>query len=235
MKFFKLRRILIFSLKTILGFLIFSFFLVLLLKWFNPLITSFMIQDRIEALGKKKEKIPFRYQWVGLKEISSYMQVAVIAGEDQSFLNHHGFDFGAIEKAIKHNQTSKRIQGASTISQQVAKNLFLWSGRSFLRKGLEAYFTALIECIWSKKRILEVYLNIVEMGNHIFGVQAASQYYFNKSAKHLTLGQAALLAAILPNPVRYSPRNPSAYVQSRKNWILRQMHLVGGSEYLKDM
>jgi monofunctional biosynthetic peptidoglycan transglycosylase len=234
MKFSKLKAIGKFFLKITIGCLLFSLLVVSLFKWVDPPITSFMIRDKLEAL-RKKEKITLRREWTDLKNISPSMQIAVIAAEDQNFSDHHGFDFEAIEKAIKHNQRSRRIRGASTISQQVAKNLFLWPGRSFMRKGLEAYFTTVIELLWSKKRILEVYLNTVELGKHTFGVEAASKLYFNTSAKRLTSGQAALLAAILPNPHRFSTRNPSPYIMSRKYWVLRQMQLLGGSEYLKGL
>jgi len=234
MKFFKLKTIGKFFLKITMGCLLFSLLVVSLFKWVNPPITSFMLQDKLEAL-RKKEKTALRREWADLKNISPSMQIAVIAAEDQNFSDHHGFDFEAIEKAIKHNERSRRIRGASTISQQVAKNFFLWSGRSFMRKGLEAYFTMVIELLWSKKRILEVYLNTVELGKHTFGVEVASKLYFNTSAKRLTPEQAALLAAILPNPHHFSARNPSPYVISRKYWVLRQMQLLGGSEYLKGL
>jgi len=221
-------------LRIVLYLSVFSCGLVGILKWVNPPITAFMIQAKIAALRNHKENSSIHYEWVNYQNISPYMPVAVIAAEDQNFPHHHGFDFEAIEKAFKHNTKSKRLRGASTISQQVAKNLFLWSDRSFLRKGLEAYFTGLIELLWGKKRILEVYLNVVELGDRIFGVQAASEAYFRKPAKQLNAEEAALLAAILPNPARYSARNPSAYVRGRKSWILRQINLLGGSQYLKE-
>jgi monofunctional biosynthetic peptidoglycan transglycosylase len=234
MKFSKLKTIGKLFLKIIMGFFLFSLLVVFLFKWVDPKITAFMIQDKLEAI-RKKEKTTLRREWADLKNISPSMQVAVIAAEDQNFSDHHGFDFEAIEKAIKHNQRSRRLRGASTISQQVAKNLFLWPGRSFMRKGLEAYFTTVIELLWSKKRILEVYLNTVELGKHTFGVEAASKLYFNTSAKRLTPEQAALLAAILPNPHRFSARNPSRYIMSRKYWVLRQMQFLGESDYLKGL
>ena len=234
MKFSKLKPIGKIFLKVIIGCLLFSFLVVSVFKWVDPPITSSMIRDKLKAL-KKKETITLRHEWADLKNISPSMQIAVIAAEDQNFSDHHGFDFEAIEKAIKHNQRSRRLRGASTISQQVAKNLFLWPGRSFMRKGLEAYFTTVIELLWSKKRILEVYLNTMELGEHTFGVEAAAKLYFNTSAKRLTPEQAALLAAILPNPHRFSARNPSPYIVSRKHWVLRQMRLLGGNEYLKGL
>lgn len=232
MKFSKLKTIGKFFLKITIRCSLFSLLVVFLFKWVDPPITSFMIQDKLEAL-RKKEKTTLRREWTDLKNISPSMQIAVIAAEDQNFSDHHGFDFEAIEKAIKHNQRSWRLRGASTISQQVAKNIFLWPGRSFIRKGLEAYFTTMIELLWSKKRILEVYLNTVELGKHTFGVEAAAKLYFNTSAKRLTSEQAALLAAILPNPHRYSAGKPSPYITDRKHWVLRQMQLLGGREYLQ--
>jgi monofunctional glycosyltransferase len=234
MKFSKLKTIGKFFLKIIIGCLLFALLVVSLFKWVDPPITSFMIRDKLDAL-RKKEKITLRREWADINNISPSAQIAVIAAEDQNFSDHHGFDFEAIEKAIKHNQRSRRIRGASTISQQVAKNLFLWPGRSFMRKGLEAYFTTVIELLWSKKRILEVYLNTVELGKHTFGVEAASKLYFNTSAKRLTSEQAALLAAILPDPHHFSAHDPSPYIMSRKYWVLRQMELLGGSEYLKGL
>jgi len=234
MKFSKLTPIRKSFLKITLGCLLFSFLVVSVFKWVDPPITSFMIQDKLKAL-KKKEKVTLWHEWADLKNISPAMQIAVIAAEDQNFSDHHGFDFEAIEKAIQHNQRSRHLRGASTISQQVAKNLFLWPGRSFMRKGLEAYFTMVIELLWSKKRILEVYLNTIELGKHTFGVEAAAKLYFNTSAKRLNPEQAALLAAILPNPYRFSARNPSSYIISRKYWVLKQMQLIGGNEYLKGL
>lgn len=169
-----------------------------------------------------------RYQWQSIDAISPDMQRAVIAAEDQLFVQHSGFDWQAIQKAMsyneRHNKSRKtRIRGASTISQQTAKNLFLWSGRNWLRKGLEAYFTVLIECLWPKQRILEMYLNIVEFGDGIYGVEAASRYFFNKPAARLTASEAALLAAVLPNPRVYQVEKPSAYIRGRQAWILRNM------------
>lgn len=194
-----------------------------------------MLQDYVRSLGNGKEKARIRQQWVDLQDISGSMQLAVIAAEDQHFATHHGFDYHAIEHAVKHNRNSRHVRGASTISQQAAKNLFLWRERSLVRKGLEAYVTVLIELLWSKERILEVYLNVAEMGNHLFGVEAASHYYFGRPAAYLNRDQAALLAAILPNPKRFSVHHPSLYVIKRKNWILRQMQLLGGTAYLNDL
>ncbi len=194
-----------------------------------------MIQRRIEALITFKERQMVAHEWFSYDEISKQMAIAVIAAEDQNFPNHFGFDFEQIEKALKDHERGRRLRGASTITQQVAKNLFLWEGRSFIRKGLEAYFTILIELLWSKERILEVYLNITEMGDMIFGVGAASQIYFKRSPEKLSRSQAALLAAIIPNPIRFSVRNPSGYILRRQNWILGQMSSLGGIDYLKNL
>ena len=171
--------------------------------------------------------------WVSMDEISPFMGLAVIAAEDQKFPEHWGFDVPAIEKALAHNERNEnRIRGASTLSQQTAKNLFLWDGRSWLRKGLEAGLTVGIETVWSKKRILTVYLNIAEFGEGTFGVEAASQRYFHKPASRLTAAEAALLAAVLPNPIRFRADAPSGYIRSRQAWILRQMRQLGGEGFM---
>ena len=172
--------------------------------------------------------------WVSMDEISPWMGLAVIAAEDQKFPEHWGFDMGAIEKALAHNERNEnRIRGASTLSQQTAKNLFLWDGRSWVRKGLEAGLTLGMETVWSKKRILTVYLNIAEFGDGVFGVEAASQRYFHKPASKLTQSEAALLAAVLPNPIRFKASAPSGYVRSRQAWILRQMRQLGGEGFMR--
>ncbi|HHG8771909.1 TPA: monofunctional biosynthetic peptidoglycan transglycosylase [Raoultella planticola] len=172
--------------------------------------------------------------WVGMDEISPWMGLAVIAAEDQKFPEHWGFDLPAIEKALAHNERhASRVRGASTLSQQTAKNLFLWDGRSWLRKGLEAGLTVGIETVWSKKRILCVYLNIAEFGEGIFGVEGASQRYFHKPASKLTASEAALLAAVLPNPIRFRADAPSGYIRSRQAWILRQMRQLGGEGFMR--
>jgi monofunctional biosynthetic peptidoglycan transglycosylase len=172
------------------------------------------------------EKIRLKHHWVPMKEISSQLGIAVIASEDQRFLEHHGFDFKAIEKAIDENKKGKRRRGASTISQQTAKNVFLWPGSSWLRKGLEVYFTALIELCWSKERIMEVYLNSIEMGDGIYGAEAVAQQHFGRSAKKLTATNSALIAATLPNPLKFSSANPSRYMLKRQSAIMRQMKNV---------
>ncbi|HED2544191.1 monofunctional biosynthetic peptidoglycan transglycosylase [Raoultella planticola] len=172
--------------------------------------------------------------WVGMDEISPWMGLAAIAAEDQKFPEHWGFDVSAIEKALAHNERQEnRVRGASTLSQQTAKNLFLWDGRNWLRKGLEAGLTVGIETVWSKKRILTVYLNIAEFGEGTFGVEAASRLYFHKPASKLTASEAALLAAVLPNPIRFRADAPSGYVRSRQAWILRQMRQLGGEGFMQ--
>ncbi|MEN0628876.1 monofunctional biosynthetic peptidoglycan transglycosylase [Phytobacter ursingii] len=171
--------------------------------------------------------------WVGMDEISPWVALAVIAAEDQRFPDHWGLDFGAIEKALSHNERHEnRIRGASTISQQTIKNLLLWDGKSWVRKGFEAGLTLVTEAVWTKRRILTVYLNIAEFGDGIFGVEAASQRYFHKPASKLTMAEAALLAAVLPNPVRFRADAPSGYVRSRQAWIMRQMRQLGGEDFL---
>ena len=207
----------------------------LLLRWFNPPHTAFMTEAQAAARVSHDATYESRHTWVDLAHISPNLPLAVVASEDQKFPEHWGFDVEAIEKAYQLNQHSHRVHGASTISQQVAKNLFLWSGRSYLRKGLEAYFTLLIEGLWPKRRILEVYLNFAEFGHGIYGAEAAAQRFFHKSAARLTRGDAALLAAVLPNPQRYSAASPSRYVQQRRDWILGQMQALGGPEMLDDI
>lgn len=173
--------------------------------------------------------------WVSMDEISPWMGLAVIAAEDQKFPDHWGFDVTAIEKALAHNERNEnRIRGASTLSQQTAKNLFLWDGRSWVRKGLEAVLTLGMETVWSKKRILTVYLNIAEFGDGIFGVEAAAQRYFHKPASRLSLSEAALLAAVLPNPLRFKANAPSGYVRNRQAWIMRQMRQLGGESFMRE-
>ncbi|BBV29014.1 monofunctional biosynthetic peptidoglycan transglycosylase [Citrobacter cronae] len=173
--------------------------------------------------------------WVSMDEISPWMGLAVIAAEDQKFPDHWGFDVSAIEKALAHNERNEnRIRGASTLSQQTAKNLFLWDGRSWVRKGLEAGLTLGMETVWSKKRILTVYLNVAEFGDGIFGVEAAAQRYFNKPASRLSMSEAALLAAVLPNPLRFKANAPSGYVRSRQAWIMRQMRQLGGESFMRE-
>lgn len=191
------------------------------LRWVNPPTTWTMLTDRIGLAGSQSH---FYHDWVPYEKISSQAGLAVIAGEDQLFPEHDGFDIKSIRKAIEHNQHSRRIRGASTISQQTAKNVFLWQGRSWVRKGLEVYFTFMIEKLWGKKRILEVYLNVAQMGPHLYGIQAAARQYFHKDASALTRSEAALIAAALPNPVTYKVAAPSTYLLRRRQWIVGQMY-----------
>jgi monofunctional glycosyltransferase len=222
-------------LKIFLGFIMITIFLVLLMKWLNPFTSSIMVQRKIEALITWSDRQMIAYEWFSYEDISKQMALAVVAAEDQNFPFHFGFDIEQIEKAIEQSNRGRRLRGASTITQQVAKNLFLWEGRSFIRKGFEAYFTVLIELLWSKERILEVYLNIIETGDMIFGVGAASQIYFKKLPAKLTRSQAALLTATIPNPKRFSAKRPSGYILRRQSWILGQMSSLGGTSYLKNL
>jgi monofunctional glycosyltransferase len=212
-----------------------SLLMVLLLRWIDPPFTAFMAEAQIAAWSTRDPAYVSRHQWVDLPQISPNLALAVVASEDQKFPEHWGFDVEAIEKAYELNQHSHRVRGASTISQQVAKNLFLWSGRSYFRKGLEAYFTLLIEACWPKRRILETYLNIAEFGYGIYGAEAAAQRYFHRSAARLTRSDSAVLAAVLPNPRVLSATAPSSYVQRRRDWILGQMQALGGPEMLDDI
>jgi monofunctional biosynthetic peptidoglycan transglycosylase len=205
------------------------------LRWIDPPFTAFMAEAQAEAWAHRDSSYVSRHSWVDLQRISPNLPLAVVASEDQKFPEHWGFDVEAIEKAYALNQHSHKVRGASTISQQVAKNVFLWSGRSYFRKGLEAYFTVLIESLWPKRRILEIYLNIAEFGPGTYGAEAAAQRFFHKTAAQLTRGDAALLAAVLPNPERYSVSAPSRFVQQRREWILGQMQALGGPEMLDEI
>lgn len=197
--------------------------LVLPWRWIDPPTSSFVSQARATGLDVQQE-------WVDWVEISPQAPIAVVAAEDQNFPHHHGFDFASIQSALM--EEGKRRRGASTISQQVVKNLFLWPGQSWLRKGLEAYLTGFVELWWPKRRILEIYLNIAEFGPGVFGVEAGARRFFGGSASELTARQAATLAAVLPNPSRLSAAKPSRYVKERVAWILRQMKQLGGPDYL---
>jgi monofunctional glycosyltransferase len=203
---------------------IFQLFYILILKWVDPPITLTQLGSLVTGHGLKRD-------YVGMKNISPYAKLAVICSEDQLFPDHDGFDFKSIEKAMKHNQKSKSLHGASTISQQVAKNVFLWQGRSWFRKALEVYFTFMIEKVWGKKRILEMYLNVSEMGDGVFGIESAAQHYFKKKAKNLTRSESAMIASCLPNPKVYTIKPMSARVATRYPWILVQMtHLEDDDE-----
>lgn len=221
-----LKRFFNLLLKLLLSFLLISITWVVVYKFVPVPFTATMVINSIANLGSE-DPVLWSKDWRPISEISSQYMRAVIASEDQKFNDHSGFDVEAIRKAYESNaKNSKKIKGGSTISQQTAKNAFLWQGRSWFRKGLEACFTVLIELIWSKERILEVYLNIAEMGNGIYGVEAASQKYFGKSAAKVTKSEAALVAAILPSPKRYSASKPGPYVRKRQQWIARQMNNV---------
>jgi monofunctional biosynthetic peptidoglycan transglycosylase len=203
-------------------------FYILLLKWVNPPITLTQLGSVFRGEGLKRD-------YVNMKEISPYAKLAVISSEDQLFPDHDGFDFKSIEKAMKHNQKSKSLHGASTISQQVAKNVFLWQGRSFIRKALEVYFTFMIELVWGKRRILEVYLNVSEMGKGVYGIEAASRHTFNKSAKSLTRQEGAEMAASLPNPKIFTVRPMSRHVAGRYPWIMGQMERLQDDEDIQKL
>ena len=225
-----IKRFFKFILRLILWLFAFSIVVVIFFKWVPVPITPLMLIRNIEQLQDDK-KLVLKHDWVPIEAISKNLQLAVICSEDQNFLAHNGFDMEAIEKAVKHNKKGKRIRGASSISQQTAKNVFLWPQRSWFRKGLETYFTFLIELFWSKERIMEVYLNSIEMGNGIYGVEAASQFWFKKPAIKLNRNEAAAIAAILPNPLRYRANPATNYIQGRKNWIVRQMNFFGPLDY----
>lgn len=212
---------------SVLAFVGGSLFMVLLYKWVPVPFTPLMVIRQFEQRDDGKSP-NMQHRWVPLEQISPHLQLAVVCSEDQNYLKHDGIDWGAIEKAQKENEKRKRPRGASTITQQTAKNIFLWQGRNYLRKGLEVWFTFLIETCWSKERIMEVYLNSIEMGDRIYGAEAASLAYFGKSAARLTPEEAALVAAILPNPRRFSAKTPSAYTRGRQQFILHQMRLWGG-------
>ncbi len=208
-----------------------SLILVLVLRSVPLPASSVIAQQWIMAVWRG-ESAAFRYDWISYADISPNVALAVLAAEDQRFPDHQGFDFVEIKQTIKRLREGRSVRGASTLSQQVAKNLFLWSGRSWVRKGLEAWFTVLLERLWSKQRILEVYLNIAEFGEYTFGVEAASQRFFRKPAAALTVSEAARLAAVLPNPLRYRVDKPSSYILRRQRWIERQMRQLGGITYL---
>jgi monofunctional biosynthetic peptidoglycan transglycosylase len=218
----------------VLAFLGVSAGLVLLLRFLPVPMTAFMAQRQVEAWVSGRPYVA-RHHWTPLEQISPSMGVAVIAAEDQNFEEHYGFDWKAIEKAMAHNEHSRKKRGASTVSQQTAKNLFLWESRSWARKGLEVYFTLLLEVCWSKRRILEVYLNSVEFGDGVYGVEAASRKFFGRSAGSISPPQAALLAAVLPSPRRFRADAPSGYLRGRQEWILRQMRQLGGEQVVKNL
>lgn len=217
----KITRIL---LKVVLWFVGLSVFSVLVFRFVPVPFTPLMVSRYFEY--RNDDSVVSHRDWVPIEEISVNLQKAVIASEDDTFLTHHGFNFGAMQKALKGNLKGKKLKGGSTISQQTAKNVFLWQGRSYVRKALEAYFTVLIELLWSKERIMEVYLNSIEMGKGIYGAQAAAQYWYKKDAINLTKREAAGIAAILPNPIKYKAVKSSSYITRRKGRIVRLMRYV---------
>ena len=225
--FKKITRILF---KILIWFVGISLFLVIIFKFVPVPFTPLMVFRVLENKLAKKE-IYFSHDWEPIENISVNLQKAVIASEDGTFLIHSGFDFKAMEKAYKSNERGRKIKGGSTISQQTAKNVFLWQGRSYLRKGLEAYFTVLIELIWGKERIMEVYLNSIEMGDGVYGAQAAAEYWYRKDVANLSPKQAAGIAAILPSPRKYKATNSTFYVNKRKDKIVRVMRYIGKLDY----
>lgn len=219
------RKVLRIVRNLIILFFVSSIGLTILARFVPVFITPLMIIRSVEAIADGKSPKNSK-QWVSIEQISPHMIRAVIAAEDNLFMEHNGFSFEDIQKAWEHNKKGKRIRGGSTISQQTAKNVFLWNKRSYVRKALEAYFTVLIELFWSKERIMEVYLNVIETGDGIYGVQAASLEYFGKDAAKLSRSQAALIAVCLPNPRRFNPARPSSYIQRRKNQIIGLMNKI---------
>lgn len=220
-----IKKVLRFLWKVALCFFVVSTFLVVVFKFVPVPFTPLM---GIRALEQKTDgqEMTCSHDWIPLEEISPNLQKAVIASEDATFLTHCGFDFNAMSKAMESNEKGKKLRGGSTISQQTAKNVFLWQGRSYLRKGLEAYFTVLIELIWGKERIMEVYLNSIEMGTGVYGVEAASKHWYGKSAKDVSKREAAGIAAILPNPRKFKASNSSSYTERRKTRIMKHMRYV---------
>ncbi len=225
----KITRILF---KILIWFVGISLSIVIIFKFIPVPFTPLMVSRAVENKLAGKEMY-CNHDWVPIEKISKNLQKAVIASEDGTFLIHHGFDFTAMQKALKNNQKGRKIKGGSTISQQTAKNVFLWQGRSYIRKGFEAYFTVLIELIWGKERIMEVYLNSIEMGDGVYGAQAAAEYWYRKDASNLTAREAAGIAAILPNPRKFKASNSTVYINKRKDKIVRVMRYVGKLDYDK--
>jgi|SRR5690606_4017212 len=220
-KLTKTKRALKILLRTFIYFVVISVVWVMLYRFVNPPITWLMIQRSSQDIENTKPPVPRK--WIKYEDLSENLKRAVVASEDARFMQHGGFDKKAIREALQKNKAGGSLRGGSTISQQTAKNVFLWPQRSWVRKGLEAWFTILIEALWGKKRILEVYLNVIEMGPNLYGAESATQYYFNKSAKSLTKRQAGLIAAVLPNPLRWSPAKPTNYISNRAYRIVRYM------------
>lgn len=217
--------------RIVVSIVLFSILLVLALRWLNPPATALMLERKIEA-WQAGQALELKRTWQPYALLSDDLKMAVIASEDQNFADHLGFDVDSIRKAFAHNEQGGSLRGASTISQQVAKNLFLWSDRSWPRKALEVWFTLWIELLWPKERILEIYLNSVEWGPGIFGADAGANHYYNKGARYISAQQAALMAAVLPNPRVWSPAKPTLYLNTRATWIRQQIRQLGGSHYL---
>jgi len=229
------RRLRRWVLLAILAWLVLTMVPVLLLRWIPPLTSAYMLEARIGALRAGERDYGTHYDWVSLEHISPHAALAVIASEDQTFPFNYGFDLSSIRSAVRAAQRGRRLRGASTISQQVARNLFLWPGRSFVRKGIEAWFTVLLEAMWPKERILEVYLNIAQFGRGTYGVEAAARRFYHEPAARLSASQAALLAAVLPDPVHWHVERPSRFVAWKQQWILGQMRNLGGAAYLRQV
>ena len=218
--------------QCVLAFTVLTVMQVKIFSHINPPTTAFIQKERIERFFAG-DRSRVRYHWRSYQEISEYLPISMVAAEDQRFPTHLGFDLAAIKAAFKHNEQSKSVRGGSTISQQVAKNLFLWPERGWIRKGLEAWYTLWIELLWSKQRILEVYVNTAQFGDGIYGAEAAAQYFFGKPAKKLTAWECAKLAAVLPSPTRYNAKLPGDYVLARAMWIEKQVARLDGANYLK--
>lgn len=221
-----LRKILNFIWRAIVCFVVVSILSVIMFRWVPIPITPLMVIRSVEQKMEGK-KMRMEHDWVPFEEINPKLQLAVVCSEDQNYLKHFGFDWGAIQKAMKENEQGKHVRGASTITQQTAKNVFLWPGRSYVRKAFEVWFTLLIEVFWSKERIMEVYLNSIEMGDGVYGAEAAAQHWFKKKAIKLTKDEAAAIAAILPSPLKYKANPASNYISKRKEWIKQQMNYWG--------
>ncbi|MGH8050017.1 MAG: monofunctional biosynthetic peptidoglycan transglycosylase [Arenimonas sp.] len=218
-------------------FVVISISQVVVMRWVDPFTSSFMIGRQVDAWLEKDWAFRVSFEWKDEDKLSRHLPIALVAAEDQKFPEHDGFDFEAMEKALEHNKKSKKIKGGSTISQQVAKNLFCWNGKGYMRyvrKPFEAWYTMLIEIFWPKHRIIEVYANIAEFGDGVYGAESAAKKFFGKSAKNLSANESARLAAVLPNPKKYSARNPGPYVNRRARWIQRQMRQLGGPGYLAE-
>lgn len=228
----RVRKILKWLIRIAAGAILLNLLSVLALKWLNPPTSSFMLQRSFSAWMTENENFTLRHEWVPWERISSHVKMAVITAEDQRFADHWGLDLKSMRQAIDEYERGRSLRGASTLTQQLAKNLFLWPGRSWVRKGLEAWFSLLMECILGKRRILELYLNVAEFGNGIYGVEAAGRHFYGKSAENLNRAESALMATVLPSPRRYNLANPSMYMYERQSWILRYMNLLGTERYL---